>query len=106
MGRGDVDAAAQVEPLGEVIHDLKEEIRANHVRRLAKGKCTIQQGFALTDFVTNGERVADHCSNIAVALIQMDETSHESHKYLGQIKAQDPAFAQLYGSYKERYTLG
>ncbi len=106
VGRGDVDAAAQVEPLGEVIHDLKEEIRANHVRRLAKGKCTIQQGFALTDFVTNGERVADHCSNIAVALIQMDETSHESHKYLGQIKAQDPAFAQLYGSYKERYTLG
>ncbi len=101
----DGDAAARVEPLGEVIHDLKEEIRARHIKRLAKGKCTITLGFALTDFVTNGERIADHCSNIAVALIQMDETSREAHKYLGQVRAQDPVFAKRYDSYKERYAL-
>lgn len=101
----DADAAVRIEPLGEVIHDLKEEIRARHIRRLAKGKCTIELGFALTDFVTNGERIADHCSNIAVALIQMDETRREAHKYLGQVRAQDPVFAQLYEGFKERYTL-
>lgn len=101
----DVVAAAQVEPLEEVIDDLKEEIRARHIKRLAKGKCTIELGFALTDLVTNYERIADHCSNIAVAVIQMDEEEHDVHKYLGQVKTEDPRFAQLYHSYKERYVL-
>ena len=100
-----VAEAAQVEPLEEVIDDLKEEIRARHIKRLAKGKCTIELGFALTDLVTNYERIADHCSNIAVAVIQMDEKEHDVHKYLGQIKTEDPRFAQMYNSYKERYAL-
>lgn len=100
-----VAEAAQVEPLEEVIDDLKEEIRARHIKRLAKGKCTIELGFALTDLVTNYERIADHCSNIAVAVIQMDEKEHDVHKYLGQIKTEDPRFAQMYHSYKERYAL-
>ncbi len=97
--------AAQVEPLEEVIDDLKEEIRGRHIKRLAKGKCTIELGFALTDIVTNYERIADHCSNIAVAVIQMDEKEHDVHKYLGQVKTEDPRFAQLYHQYKERYVL-
>ncbi|MDD7641171.1 MAG: Na/Pi cotransporter family protein [bacterium] len=101
----DVEEAMQVEPLEEVIDDLKEEIRSRHIKRLAKGKCTIELGFALTDIVTNYERIADHCSNIAVAVIQVDEKEHDVHKYLGQIKAEDPRFAQLYHSYKERYAL-
>lgn len=101
----DVAEAMQVEPLEEVIDDLKEEIRSRHIKRLAKGKCTIELGFALTDIVTNYERIADHCSNIAVAVIQVDEKEHDVHKYLGQIKAEDPRFAQLYHSYKERYAL-
>lgn len=101
----DVKKAACVEPLEEVIDDLKEEIRSRHIRRLAKGKCTIELGFALTDLVTNYERIADHCSNIAVAVIQMDEREHDVHKYLGQIKTEDPRFAQMYHSYKERYAL-
>ena len=97
--------AARIEPLEEVIDDLKEEIRARHIRRLAKGKCTIELGFALTDIVTNYERIADHCSNIAVAVIQMDEKEHDVHKYLGQVKTQDPQFAQMYRTYKEKYLL-
>ena len=97
--------AAHIEPLEEVIDDLKEEIRARHIRRLAKGKCTIELGFALTDIVTNYERIADHCSNIAVAVIQMDEKEHDVHKYLGQVKTQDPQFAQMYRTYKEKYLL-
>lgn len=101
----DTAKAACVEPLEEVIDDLKEEIRSRHIRRLAKGKCTIELGFALTDLVTNYERIADHCSNIAVAVIQMDEREHDVHKYLGQIKTEDPRFAQMYHSYKERYAL-
>lgn len=100
-----VAEAAQVEPLEEVIDDLKEEIRARHIKRLAKGKCTIELGFALTDLVTNYERIADHCSNIAVAVIQMDEKEHDVHKYLGQVKTEDPQFAQMYHRYKERYVL-
>ena len=97
--------AARIEPLEEVIDDLKEEIRTRHIRRLAKGKCTIELGFALTDIVTNYERIADHCSNIAVAVIQMDEKEHDVHKYLGQVKTQDPQFAQMYRMYKEKYLL-
>ena len=101
----DVREAVQVEPLEEVIDDLKEEIRSRHIKRLAKGKCTIELGFALTDIVTNYERIADHCSNIAVAVIQVDEKEHDVHKYLDQMKAEDPRFAELYHSYKERYAL-
>ena len=101
----DVEEASHVEPLEEVIDDLKEEIRSRHIKRLAKGTCTIELGFALTDLVTNYERIADHCSNIAVAVIQVDEKEHDVHKYLGQIKTEDPKFAQLYHSYKERYAL-
>ena len=101
----DVEEASHVEPLEEVIDDLKEEIRSRHIKRLAKGKCTIELGFALTDLVTNYERIADHCSNIAVAVIQVDEKEHDVHKYLGQIKTEDPRFAQMYNSYKKRYAL-
>ena len=101
----DAGQAANIEPLEEVIDDLKEEIRTRHIRRLAKGKCTIELGFALTDIVTNYERIADHCSNIAVAVIQMDEKEHDVHKYLGQVKTQDPQFAQMYRMYKEKYLL-
>ena len=101
----DVEEASHVEPLEEVIDDLKEEIRSRHIKRLAKGKWTIELGFALTDLVTNYERIADHCSNIAVAVIQVDEKEHDVHKYLGQIKTEDPKFAQMYYSYKERYAL-
>lgn len=101
----DPAAAAYVEPLEEVIDDLKEEIRTRHIKRLAKGKCTIELGFALTDLVTTYGRIADHCSNIAVAVIQMDEENHNVHKYLGQMKTQDAMFAKLYNSYKERYAL-
>ncbi len=98
-------AAACVEPLEEVIDDLKEEIRTRHIRRLAKGKCTIELGFALTDLVTDYERIADHCSNVAVAVIQMDENEHDVHNYLGQVKTQDPQFAGMYQTYKKTYVL-
>ena len=101
----DVVEATRVEPLEEVIDELKEEIRSRHIKRLAKGKCTIELGFALTDLVTNYERIADHCSNIAVAVIQMDEKEHNVHNYLGQVKSEDPKFAQMYKGYKERYVL-
>lgn len=101
----DTEQAVCVEPLEEVIDDLKAEIRSRHIRRLEKGKCTIELGFALTDIVTDYERIADHCSNIAVAVIQMGEKERDAHQYLGQIKTQDPQFAQLYRTYQDKYVL-
>ena len=67
----DTVLAVQVEPLEEVIDTLNEEIKKKHVKRLRKGKCTIEVGFVLSDLTTNFERIADHCSNIAISLIQI-----------------------------------
>lgn len=66
-----VELATQVEPLEEVIDTLNDEVKKKHVKRLRKGKCTIELGFILSDITTNYERIADHCSNIAVCLIQI-----------------------------------
>ena len=70
---GDLNLARQVEPLEEVIDGLSLDVKQRHVRRLRKGKCTIELGFILSDVITNFERVSDHCSNIAVCLVQVNE---------------------------------
>ena len=79
--------AKSVEPLEEVIDNLRTEIRNRHVKRLRKGKCTIEMGFVLTDLITNYERVADHCSNIAVCMIQIHDNSFDTHSYISDLKA-------------------
>ncbi len=78
----DLELARQVEPLEEVIDALIQEIRQRHIRRLRKGSCTIELGFILTDIITNLERVSDHCSNIAVCLLEISEDEFDTHAYL------------------------
>lgn len=102
----DKKLATQVEPLEEVIDSLNLEIKQRHVRRLRKGKCTIELGFVLSDITTNLERVSDHCSNIAVCLLQVDEDEYDPHAYLDELKQEDNIdFAGKVLAYKERYKL-
>lgn len=80
------ETAELVEPLEEVIDQLNIEMKKRHIKRLRKGKCTIELGVLLTELTNNFERVADHCSNIAVCLLQVKEDSYETHEYLDNLK--------------------
>ncbi len=99
--------AGQVEPLEQVVDDLKIELKTRHIRRLQEGRCTIELGFVLTDLLTNYERVSDHCSNVAVTVIQIKESSSmDAHEYLNQVKTSgSPAFTQAYNRCREKYSL-
>lgn len=98
--------ADKVEPLEELIDTLAVELKARHIRRLREGKCTIELGFAHSDILNNLERVADHCSNIAVDVIQSDQLEFDAHEYLDGIKNKDnQQFARDYKAYKEKYRL-
>ena len=102
----DVETALLVEPLEQVVDDLRDEIRRRHVSRLQKSECTLEHGFLLSEILTNLERVADHCSNIAGCLIEM--TAHESldiHGYLRRVRASAPEFKESYASFSEKYSL-
>ena len=98
--------AVKVEPLEQVIDDLTKEIRNHHIERLQKGKCDSRLGVFLTDYITNCERASDHCSNIAVCLIQTHNSSFETHDYLNELKAgQEPAFVGQFTMYQDKYHL-
>ena len=87
--KGDLNLARQVEPMEEVIDGLSLDVKQRHVRRLRKGKCTIELGFILSDVITNFERVSDHCSNIAVCLVQVNEDEFDTHAYLDELRQED-----------------
>ena len=99
------ELAAKVEPLEQVIDGLISKIRANHIRRLQKGACTIEGGFILADLLNNYERVSDHCSNIAVAIIEVEHNSFDTHKYLNGVKYGNSVFNEIYETYQEKYAL-
>ncbi len=97
--------AALVEPLEEVIDMLNDELKLRHVDRLKNGECTIELGFVLSDVTTNYERIADHCSNIAVCVLQTGKGGFEAHGYLGKMKSDDEEFKLRYEEYKKKYVL-
>ena len=102
----DTVKAELVEPLEEVIDQISVEVKDRHIKRLRKGKCTIELGFVLSDITTNLERVSDHCSNIAVCLLQVKEDSYETHEYLDALKVSDDInFKGKVLAYKEKYML-
>ena len=103
--KNDPVLAAQVEPLEEVVDTLKEQLRNRHILRLQKGECTIELGFVWSDLLTNLERVADHCSNIAGCIIEMTHDSLDVHEYLDNVKAGGPAFMKAYQDYAQKYAL-
>ena len=82
----DLENAKMVEPLEQVIDGLNAELKQRHIKRLRKGKCTIELGWVLQDLLTNIERVADHCSNIAICMIEVKENEFEAHGYLEHLK--------------------
>ncbi len=102
--RKDLVAATHVEPLEQVIDDLKEKIRERHISRLQDGKCTIELGFILSDLLTNYERVSDHCSNIAACMIRAAEQSYDMHQYLSELKSEHE-FIDEYKAYAARYAI-
>lgn len=103
---GNLQLAARVEPLEEIIDGLCDEMKSHHVDRLQQGMCTLNQGFVFNDLLTNYERVADHCSNIAVAVIEVESDSFDTHEYLNSVKAvKDASFARFYDEYKQKYSI-
>ena len=101
----DVSAARNVEPLEDVIDTLTTELRVRHINRLQDGRCTIEMGFIFSDILNNAERVSDHCSNIAVAVIQGHEDSLNAHKYLNNIKKNDPNYDRKVEAFRNKYVL-
>ncbi len=102
----DLKLAEQVEPMEEVIDGLNLDIRQRHIKRLRDGKCTIELGFVLADICTNFERVSDHCSNIAVCLLQEDSDEQDAHAYVKGMKSDgSEMFAKRVEQYRKQYQL-
>ena len=102
----DLAMAGKVEPLEEVIDDLGDEMKKRHIDRLREGRCTIELGFILSDLTTSYKRIADHCSNIAVCLIQADNDEYERHSYLNSLKEEDnQQFREQFEEYGKEYAL-
>ena len=101
----DLDTAKNVEPLEQVIDDLRAQMRNNHIARLQKGECSIEVGFVWADLLTTLERTADHCSNIAIYLIDAAEHNMNVHESLRAIKKSNPYFDQQYAAYTQQYSL-
>lgn len=104
--RNDVQMAAKVEPLEQVIDRLILKIRSRHINRLKDGRCTIEHGMLLSDLLNNYSRISDHCSNVAVAVIEVEQNRFEAHQYLQQVKyIGDEQFNDLFVNYSIKYEL-
>lgn len=102
----DLEKAKEIEPLEQVIDRINLTLKARHIERLKNGECTIELGFVFSDIITNIERVADHCSNIAVCMIQVADDSFKTHEYLNNVKNSDGNdFNKRYEKYKEKYFI-
>ena len=106
LSTGNTTTAADVEPLEEVIDDLVMEMKQRHITRLRSGNCSMEAGLLLEDILTNYERVSDHCSNIAAALIEIQADELDMHRYIDvKIKGSDPHFQKEYLRLKSIYIL-
>ncbi len=103
--KDDLQAADSVEPLEQVIDGLRQQIRLNHTLRMQKNECTIEHGFILSDVLTNLERVADHCSNIAGCILETQHDEMAMHRYLSDVRAESEDFTKRYRTYREKYSL-
>ena len=107
--KGDLHLAGKVEPLEQVVDELVRAIKARHIARLQAGSCSIEYGFVLDDLLTNYERVCDHCSNVAVAQIEVAQDSFDTHAYLNELRSgnadtkESEDFQRRLDRYRERY---
>ena len=108
-GSFNLDGAIKIEPQEQVVDALVREVKSRHVRRLRDGLCTVEYGFVLEDLLTAYERTADHCSNVAVEMLQVAEGKLEAHEYLNALKAgelhESAAFTERYARYKAQYAF-
>ena len=103
---GNLAVASDVEPLEEVVDDIRDRIKRNHILRVQKNECTIEHGFVLSDILTNFERVSDHCSNIAGCVIEVAKfDTLEMHKYLSDVRHDGGSFDEKYKSYSAKYNI-
>lgn len=105
FSKNDMNSARQVEPLEEVIDDLKEKLRTGHIRRLQKGTCSIEAGFVWADLLTSLERTSDHCSNIAACVIDMEDNSMNLHEAVRSLRSGDADFQKKYETYRNKYAV-
>ncbi len=101
----DIQTAKKIEPLEEVIDNLRDEIKLNHIMRVQKNECTIEHGFVLSDILTNFERVADHCSNIASCVIEISHNALDIHRYISRVKNSGEEFDMATKEYARKYSL-
>jgi phosphate:Na+ symporter len=102
-----IEMALHVEPLEEVIDTLAKNIKENHIKRLKKGKCTIEMGFVLEDILTGLERVSDHCSNIAVEMITIFDNDYSTHEYFKNFSNEErESFNKEFEKLLQRYPIG
>ena len=101
----DLEIASRVEPLEQVIDDLKTTLRSNHIDRMQAGNCSIEVGFIWSDLLTDLERVSDHCSNIAGCIIEMSHDRLSLHKYLEEVKADREKYTNMYREYSKKYSV-
>ena len=102
----DIQAAYRVEPLEELIDNLCSEMKLHHVVRLKSGQCHLNQGFVFNDLMTNYERVADHCSNIAVAMIELESDAFDTHQYLSSLRQmRSHSFDQYFEEYRKKFSI-
>ena len=101
----DLEKAARVEPLEQVIDDLKEKLRVRHILRLQQGNCTIEAGFIWADLLTNIERTSDHCSNIAECMIDISHNNMNLHESLHRVHRESAEFKQQFEAYSAKYVL-
>ena len=102
----DLELAARIEPLEQVIDDLRDEVKINHIHRLKKSECTVEHGFVLSDILTNLERVSDHCSNIGGCLIEMAKNDTlDLHDYTHRVHLGGLEYKALFTEYKAKYAL-
>lgn len=99
------DDATEIEPLEQVIDSLVSSIKSRHIKRLQTKECSIEMGFILSDLLNNCARVSDHCSNIAVSIIEISHDSFDTHKYLNGVKVGNKYFNDVYDKYSEKYKV-
>lgn len=103
---GDTSNAATVEPLEEVVDELSKELKSRHVNRLRDGVCSVELGFVWNDVLTNCERISDHCSNIAVTVVEIGHNVNDRHEYLSRLRHDDEEdFMAKVGEYAKKYKL-
>ena len=102
----DIALAAEIEPLEQTIDNLKEELRARHAKRLENGGCSIENGLLFFDIINSFERIADHCSNLAVCIIELSKRSYQTHSYLKGVKSHsNKSFMEMFEENLLKYKI-